>query len=517
MDLGYAKYQGILNNATGNIEFLGIRYAAPPIGPLRWREPQAPATVAGVQLADIQPNTCYRSAGLGMNTVSPFRPTSHRTRRQVPAIPPESEDCLFLKVATPASGRGDLPVVVWIHGGGFAVGSGWHYHTEDILHAAGDNAVVVIIQYRLGLFGFLSGQKVHDDGVLNAGLLDQQYALQWVQSHISKFGGDPTRVTIWGESAGADSVIQHLIANDGNTQPKLFRAAMVNSYYLPPQYMYNHRIPEQVFSEVVEQTGCSSASDALACLRQKDASTLEEANIKITFNGFWGLLTFIPVIDGRFITDRPSVLLGQGKLNANTIFAVTNEHESALPDLVDPATADTVKIPEYLANLWPDLTRKQIDEAVAVYANLGEPIDQAIAINSDSVFICPTYAVLRAVKDKGYKGELAVPPAYHLDDLIYYFPTSPIGLDSSPPFNSTEFKKNFGESPLNFAISLDPNVKWDPSNTLPQWPRWTEAGHAEMVFNKTEAGQPVFHVVPTDQGLLNRCAFWESVSTNTWQ
>ncbi|KAF5347259.1 hypothetical protein D9756_009943 [Leucocoprinus leucothites] len=518
VDLGYAKYQGTLNNATGNVNFQGIRYAAAPTGTGRWKEPQPPATTSGVQLADKLPNTCISAPGLGVNTVSPFLPPrSSHTRRRLPGTPPHSEDCLYLNIATPKVGPGNLPVVVWIHGGGYVEYSAWYFNAEDLVRGSNDQVVSVVIQYRLGVYGFLSGQKVHDGGVLNAGLLDQQFALQWVQQHISKFGGDPAKVTIWGESSGAGSVVQHLIANGGNTQPKLFRAGMLNSHYLPPQYPYNHRIPEQVFTSVVEQTGCSSAPDALACLRQADVGLLNRANNNITAEGFWGLLTLTPVIDGKFITDRPSVLLGQGKINADTILTVDNTHESALADLVDPSTADTVKIPEYLANLWPELTKTQIDEAVALYADLGKPIDQAIAINSDSVFLCPSFPVLRALKGKGFKGQLAVPPAYHLDDLVYLFPTSFIGIESSPPFNNTEFKNNFVQSYLKFVVSLDPNVKWNTSNTLPHWPQWTENGHAEMVFNKTEANQPSFQVVPTEKGLIHRCAYWDKVSTNTWQ
>lgn len=394
------------------------------------------------------------------------------------------------------------------------MGTAWQYNATDLVREAGGQVVAVAIQYRLGLFGFLAGQEVRNNGALNAGLLDQRFALQWVQRHISKFGGDPKKVTIWGESAGAGSVVQHLIADDGNTQPKLFRAGIISSYYIPPQYAYNHWISEKLFLQVVEQTGCSSASDALLCLHQIDADVLNQINTHIRAKG---IHDFVPVVDGKFITDRPSVLLGKGKLNADTILAVANTHEAALPGLAPPDTLNNFTISEYIANMWPTLTKKQLDEVLALYEGQGKPVDQAIAIKGESQYICPTYPVLRALKGRAFKGQFAVPPAYHFDDVFYYFPNSPVRYLVSPPFNNTEFRNNFAQSFLNFAISLDPNIKWDSSNTLPYWPQWTERDHDEMIFNKTEADEPSFQVVPTDEGRLRRCAYWESIGVDVWQ
>ncbi|KAF5360988.1 hypothetical protein D9756_005145 [Leucocoprinus leucothites] len=517
VDVGYAKYQGTVNHDTGNVEFLGIRYAAAPTDAMRWREPQPPQSTPGVQLADTPPYTCMQ-AGNGANKVSPFLDNNSVSRRETsPKVPPPSEDCLFLNIAAPSSAK-NLPVIIWIHGGGYTWGDAAHYTPDDLIREAGGQVVVVVIQYRLGVFGFLAGQKVHDGGALNAGLLDQQFAFQWVQKHISKFGGDPEKVTIWGQSCGGGSVILHLVANDGNTNPRLFRGGIASSAYVPPQYAYNNWIPERIFTEISEQSGCSSAPDVLDCLRQTDVNVLNQANINVTAEGFYGLLTFSPVVDGKFITDRPTVLLRRGKLNGDAALAVATHKEGDRPSLVDPKIADTVKTPEYIQNLFPELTREQIDEAVALYADMGKPIDQAEAINGESTFTCPSYFMLRALKGKGFKGDLAIPPAQHVDDIPYYFPNSLFGkLNATPPFENTEFKKNFAQSFLNFALSLDPNDKWDTSNTLPYWPRWTEEGREEMMFNKTEADVPVFRAVPTDEGLLRRCDYWESVGANIGQ
>ncbi|KAF5361010.1 hypothetical protein D9756_005128 [Leucocoprinus leucothites] len=514
VDLGYAEYEGSVNHQTGNIEFLGIRYAAAPTGSLRWREPQQPQKVSGIQQANTHPDTCWQT-GAGIAPVTPF-PTrnSHHQKRD---SPPPSEDCLFLNVATPVNGNGSLPVVVWIHGGGYMGRSAFGFEPGDLIHDAGGSVVGVAIQYRLGVFGFLSSQKVHDGGVLNAGLLDQRFALQWVQSHISKFGGDPNKVTIWGESAGAGSVLQHIVADDGNTQPPLFHAAITSSTFLPSQYAFNDPFQEQLFSEVVNGTGCSSVKDALECLRQVDVTTLQEVNGSVGNSSFFGTFIFVPVVDGKLIPRRPTQILRDGRVNGKAFLAMTNTFEGAL--FVDPGTASSVQVPEYLVNLFPRFGKAQVQEGTALYAKQGAPIDQAIGIMGESIFICPTYLLLRAFKGKGFKGEFAIPPGGHAQDIVYYFPSFPSEMipGGVPPFNNPTFINNFAQSFLNFAMNLDPNVKWDPKNTVPRWARWNEEDVTEMLFNKTDSGEPVFHSIRTSGDLLERCDFWESVSAITAQ
>ncbi|KAG0695320.1 Alpha/Beta hydrolase protein [Suillus ampliporus] len=297
IDLGYAQYQGSVDTATNITSFLGIRYAAPPVGDLRWAVPQPPSTIYGVQQATTQPNQCYQ-APLGSSLTNPFEGTSMRKRAVSHStnsmkdtsmrtrVVSQSEDCLFLNVYTPGSEvvsnpSGGLPVVVWIHGGGYIRGAASLYNGADLVMESNHGVITVAIQYRLGLFGFLPGEAVKEGGALNVGLLDQHYALQWVQAHIGSFGGDPTKVTIWGESAGAGSVLQHVVAHGGNTQPPLFRSAMISSTGLLSQYNYNDRIPEMLYSEVVDGTNCSSSSDTLSCLRAADVNTLQTLNYDI--------------------------------------------------------------------------------------------------------------------------------------------------------------------------------------------------------------------------------------------
>lgn len=191
---GFVK--GVASGVEGVTVYRGIPYAAPPVGDLRWREPQPPATWEGVRLCDQFGPSC---------------PQPRMTGIYRGADGPTDEDCLYLNIWTPSTSPDErLPVLVWIHGGGLTIGSGSMrtYHGHNL--AAG-GAVIVTINYRLGPFGFfaypaLSAESEH--GVSgNYGLLDQLAALRWVQGNIEAFGGDPRHVAIFGESGGSQAVI----------------------------------------------------------------------------------------------------------------------------------------------------------------------------------------------------------------------------------------------------------------------------------------------------------------------
>jgi para-nitrobenzyl esterase len=175
-------------------EFLGIPYAAPPTGELRWKAPVPHAAwTAALNASQFGPTCAQPNAGLAYNN---------------------SEDCLYLNIYTPNPPRRHLPVMVWIHGGSFLVGSG--QETDGSTLAVKGKVVMVTINYRLGPFGFLTDKVLdaenphHVSG--NYGLLDQQAALKWVKRNIGGFGGDSARVTVFGESAGGISVALQMIA-----------------------------------------------------------------------------------------------------------------------------------------------------------------------------------------------------------------------------------------------------------------------------------------------------------------
>ncbi|KAJ7864548.1 Alpha/Beta hydrolase protein [Mycena leptocephala] len=505
VDLGYARYQGAVDTTTNVTSFLGIRYAAAPIGELRFRAPQTPENATGVQLATAQPNQCFQASG-GMSA------TNSLTARAIDVG--TSEDCLFLNVYYPSDPEGipigPLPTIVWIHGGGYAGGAASIYRGTDLLVQSNRGIVVVTIQYRLGLFGFLAGAEVKKYGSLNAGLLDQDFALRWVNKHVSKFGGDPSKVTIWGESAGAGSVLQQVVAHNGQTKPQLFRGVITSSTFLPSQYHYNDRIPELLYSEVVAQTNCSAATDSLACLRSADVNALEAANANISGAAFYGTFIFVPVVDGEFITQRPTISLAQGKVNGEVLLSVTNAFEGT--NFVNQSTAATANATQYALDLFPDFGPAQADKVGALYAGLGTLYSKpALSTENVPIFICPTYYMLHTFAGRSFKGEFAIPPAFYFPSIAIDFP------DSIPPvYNNTAFIDAFAQSFTSFAISLDPNRKVNPNTITPKWSKWY-AGETEMLFNKSDADVPIVHPVKTSDALLKRCQFWDSVGAFTAQ
>ncbi|KAJ7132402.1 Alpha/Beta hydrolase protein [Mycena epipterygia] len=476
-------------------------------GNLRWQAPTPPSKVNGVQLAYSNPPQCYQ----GAFGASPTNPEVARDDEQ-------SEDCLFLSVYSPALNSTKLlPTIVWIHGGGYVLGSASAYNGAELVQESNGEVVVVIIQYRLGLFGFLAGQEVKEGGALDAGLLDQNFALRWVNknhqsmnSTESAWSGDPDKVAIWGESAGAGSVIQHIVAQNGKTKPKLFRAAITSSTFLPSQYQYNDRIPQTLFNSVATQAGCNN-TNVLDCLRTVDAALLQEINLDLIIAGFTGTFTFVPVVDGSFITQSPTDGLAQGELNGDILLSVTNSHEGNI--FVNQSVE--YEVAQYVRELFPLFGAKESASVASVYQSLGSPLDQVNAIMGESIFICPTYRLLKAFKRDSYKGEFAIPPATHADDVVYYFPSF-TEIPTPARFNNTAFINAFTQGFLSFAVNLDPNIKLRPIIT-PVWRKWSLAADSEMVFNRTEVGAPWIAAAPPSDALLSRCEFWHSVRDLTAQ
>jgi para-nitrobenzyl esterase len=292
--------------------FFGIRYAAPPEGALRWTPPHPPAVPIGTVVAAIPGPACPQPA-----STAPL---------------PQSEDCLFLNVYVPAGEPADAkrPVFVWIHGGALITGTGAIY--DPSVMVAENDIVVVTINYRLGALGWLVEpgllaaasnvfQNVGDAG--NYGLMDQQFALQWVQRNITRFGGDPKKVTVGGESAGGLSVLSNLAST--TTANGLFRGAIVESgaymlHDLPSQTVYG-AIFGALFDEAL---GCSPPSDA-ACLR---AAPL--ANVLAAQTGVFGANGISPDFGTRVLPSAMKDALSQGDFIRVPVLQGTNANEGRL-------------------------------------------------------------------------------------------------------------------------------------------------------------------------------------------
>lgn len=215
-----------------------------------------------------------------------------------------------------------LPVLMWIYGGGLTVGSTAdpQYNISGIVKTASDSGqpfIGVSINYRLGVWGFLQTPAILNEGSSNAGLLDQRLAMRWVQENIAGMGGDPDRVTIWGESAGAQSIGLHLHSYGGRND-NLYQAAIMESggpvgTSLNPLPFYN-----VAFENLTRTVGCWTSSNQLGCLRNLTSTELFHSNYTVVWN---------PIVDGDFLTAYPSTLAANGSFVHVPILMGANSDE----------------------------------------------------------------------------------------------------------------------------------------------------------------------------------------------
>lgn len=286
-------------SAVDHRYFAGIPYAAAPVGPLRWQPPGPAPTWSELRDATSPGSRCIQDASTDLD------------RRRT------SEDCLFLNVWTPPPSPEPRPVMVWIHGGGFFNGSGDIYDARRLV-SQGD-IVVVTINYRLGALGFLADPALGRYGAVgNYGLADQQAALRWVRDNIAAFGGDPSAVTIAGESAGGMAVCDHLVAPGS---AGLFRAAIIQS--APCQAQYDLSTAELTSTAYAAEVGCADRAVAAGCLRALPADRLQH-----------------PLMYGRFGTERLSgPVTGTPMLPVNPMAGLAEDKAVAVPAMIG-TTAD---------------------------------------------------------------------------------------------------------------------------------------------------------------------------------
>lgn len=293
--------------------FLGIPYAQPPLGDLRFNHPQ-PINQSWSEKQAIAYGPWCHSSPL---TLPGFTQTGFEHE--------ESEDCLTINVVRPSGVKDDarLPVLTWIHGGGLREGSGadQRYNMSFLIQESvkmGQPTIGVSFNYRLSGFGFLQGRAVNEDGVANLGLYDQRLALHWIQENILAFGGDPSRVTIQGESSGAVSVGHHFVAYGGRDDG-LFHAGIAESGGpLSTSAFISLDQQDLLYNDVLNATNCIDKEDTLQCLRSRPASTLKDA-----FQG----VNYYPVMDGGMVTGFPSVALREGSFVKRPLLIGTNTNE----------------------------------------------------------------------------------------------------------------------------------------------------------------------------------------------
>jgi para-nitrobenzyl esterase len=315
------KLQGAYED--GLYVFKGIPYAAPPIGELRWMPPQA-----------IQPWSGIRSANM-FGPICPQDATPIPMPGRKPSEEPQSEDCLLLNVWTPAADNGKRAVMVWIHGGAFMHGSGSTPNNPGKTLPNRGGVVLVTMNYRLGALGFLHLQNVTDGKIPstgNEGLLDQIAALRWVRDNITVFGGDPNNVTVFGESAGAESIGALLAMPQSKG---LFQKAILQSGASKAQPVAKAVMMTERYLDTLGLSG-----RAIEALRSLTPEELITAQTKLgPFGGGFG-----PVLDGTVLRDIPLDAIERGSARDITVLAGSNLEEGKLFALM--AGPDITKMDE---------------------------------------------------------------------------------------------------------------------------------------------------------------------------
>ncbi|RPD58753.1 carotenoid ester lipase precursor [Lentinus tigrinus ALCF2SS1-7] len=486
----------VVGTATGPVEsFLGIPYAHPPVGDLRLRLPKLLESYKGTINATSFGNQCLQQA----LELPPDIPQA-ALQGAVPVLKlfsanpnvTQSEDCLHINVIRPANTSADakLPVLFWIYGGGFADGSNamTGYNGSAIVERSieiGKPIIFVALNYRLHVFGFLGGKEVQEAGIANLGLQDQRAALRWTQKFIPSFGGDPKKVTIWGESAGSMSVFFHLFLNGGNTEG-LFRAGIMSSGSSTPTGHISEL--QGTYDTLVAEVGCANSTNTLACLRTVPAeSLLAAANHTPAITDFTGLSTpYFPRADGYFVTSPPQQLATHGRIADVPVIIGDVKDEGPVFSLGILNLTTDAEFAGYLSQTWfPGASPSDFNKLLELYPAdpaAGSPFDtgsanaftpgykRVAAIQGDWYFNAPRRQLLDrfSAHQKWFnflsaRGNFVGIGDSHGSDLFTAF----------GPGDMTDYF-------VRFVTNLDPNGS---NESQPVWPTYNTTARLTLQFN----------------------------------
>jgi len=452
-------------------EFLGLPFAKPPIGDLRWRAPQKLQARTGVQNAQDFAHACYQGSG-GVDWYVGVAAAFGHGADAVEEPTGLSEDCLYLNVWTPTTlPKGasveNLPVLVWIHGGGNT--GGWAYEPNYVgASLARQGIVVVSIAYRLGIFGFFSHPGMESDQqahIANFGLLDQIQGLQWVKDNIASFGGNPDMVTVAGESAGSAN-IGYMLASP--LAKELFQRSIHQSGSFE---LNDFNTVADVHAEIDALGGDKQASnsDRLAALRELDSAAL----LELANNGY-SEDHFYPVVDGKVLPD--------------TVYGFYEKEENAARDIMVGTTADEwfmyidepvdqTAIDAWLNDNIPSVEKPPVLKQLDGFTPDRSKLELLITARN---MRCPGYYLAEknatqggrswvyhfARQRNGTGGEAL--RVYHGAELPYMFDTH----DDWLPTDGTDRKltSTMVDYWVNFVKSGDPNTA-----STPAWPEYSKA------------------------------------------
>lgn len=470
------EVRGVAN--AGIVSFKGIPFAAAPVGELRWRAPQPVKPWTGVKSADTFAPSCLQDPGMLKMFGAPAR---------------AGEDCLYLNVWTPAKAPGEkLPVMVWIYGGGFS-GGATSMPLYDGTRLAQKGVVLVSVAYRLGPFGFLAHPDLSREsggkGSGTYGLQDMIAGLRWVRANIAAFGGNPDRVTIFGESAGGIAVSMLAAAPPARG---LFQGAISESggSLAPPRV--GNEGGENVPTLAVAQKQGKAFLDALgakdiAAARALSAEQLQQAT-GAALGRFW------PPLDGYVLPGDEYELYSAGHFNATPVLIGTNSDEGALfvHGAVTPAQFESQVHAAYGV---------KADEILQAYphASQAQALQSTRNLMRDTAFAWSTWSWARLQSRHG-KGTNQVYVYYfdhrnaampngstHGSEMTYVFRNS--GPGGAPNSDDASLSEHMSDYWTNFAKTGNPNAPG-----LPLWPAFEEPQQLVMHIDATVRAEPVLNL-----------------------
>ena len=455
--------------------YLGIPYAAPPVGALRWREPMPAASWKGVRQATTFGPHCMQA---------PF------FADMVFRDPGPSEDCLTLNVWTPAkTGSAKLPVMVWIYGGGYQGGSTSEAR-QDGAQLASNGVIVVTMNYRLGIFGFFTHPALTAESPNKAsgnyGLLDQTAALRWVKENIAAFGGDPSTVTIFGESAGSFAVCTQMASP---LAKGLFQRAIGESGGAFNSAALGMKTRSEVEGKNAEFAKKIYRAETLEQLRAIPAQELLDRATRPVENK--DLPHFSPVVDGYMLTESIPAIFAAGKQNDVPLLAGWNHDEGGVS-----STTTTESFQKTVNDRFGENAAKVL--AAYPAADDTQAIRAAADLASDSFIAYSTWKWMEAQVKTGkqpvyrYRFDEIVPAdqfhtagnaAYHSGEIGYVFGSFDVLRDFNWTADDRKLSKEMQQYWTNFAKTGNPN-----GDGLPNWPAYNaDAGWPVMYLS----AQPV--------------------------